>query len=36
MLDDMNASAIQSKLVGSISLSLWAGIVLAGRLIGFP
>lgn len=36
MSDATKASATQRKLVGLISLLLWASIALAGRLIGFP
>ena len=36
MADERNMSAIVSKLVALASLSLWTGVALAGRLIGFP
>jgi hypothetical protein len=36
MSEDGNASALRKKLVASASLSLWATVALAGRLIGFP
>ena len=36
MADERNMSAIGSKLVALASLSLWTGVALAGRLIGFP
>lgn len=36
MTSEMKVSAIRSKLVGLVSLSLWVSVVLAGRLIGFP
>ncbi len=36
MADETNVSAIQSKLVALVSLSLWTSVALTGRLIGFP
>lgn len=36
MADETNISAIQSKLVALVSLSLWTSVALTGRLIGFP
>ena len=36
MADGRNMSAIQSRLIAMVSLSLWTSVALAGRLIGFP
>ena len=36
MADAGNMSAIRSKLIALVSLSLWTSVALAGRLIGFP
>ncbi|HEX9876410.1 MAG TPA: DUF6644 family protein [Gammaproteobacteria bacterium] len=36
MEDEGNTNALSRKLVASVSLSLWATVALAGRLIGFP
>ncbi len=36
MADERNTSAIRSKLIALVSLSLWTSVALAGRLIGFP
>jgi len=36
MSDERNMSAVRSKLVAVVSLSLWTSVALAGRLIGFP
>lgn len=36
MADDGNANTLRDKLIASTSLSLWATVALAGRLIGFP
>ena len=36
MAEQWKISAIRSKLIALVSLSLWTGVALAGRLIGFP
>ncbi len=36
MADNGNMSAVRSKLIALVSLSLWTSVALAGRLIGFP
>ena len=36
MADEGNMSPNRNKLVAVVSLSLWTGVALAGRLIGFP